>query len=300
MQMVMENLLAECPMSDAAPSSDGMDMQYMPDMLAPPGPSYKAAHHPDFLHQASMHHEDQSTAPMSLMHQQALMAAQDRGYASGLQQQPHEPLSSWCKPPDMALQSMDLSVDGFSGMQFPTSPDYGHRQRRLLSMPQPQQHASQVLLTPKVEPSDSQPSRQQGAAPAPMSAVLDQARDLLAFTHSQPKYIPEEQFTRMSAKLFNCTPEYLPHDLKPNLVGLLSCGVDSIEGYIMPGCLQLTVDALMDSHQLEAMQQVGARQAVEQLLQGQNKAFWGSDAMLVRTAYISRPVCTDLPLPAAV
>ena len=113
---------------------------------------------------------------------------------------------------------------------------------------------------------------------------MDTARDLLAFNHSQPKYIPEEHFTRMSAKLFNCTPEHLPGDLKQNLVGLLSCGVDHIEGYIAPGCLQLTVDAFVGAQQLEAMQELDARQATECLLRSRNKALWGSDAMLVSPA----------------
>jgi len=221
---------------------------------------------------------------MYLMHQQALQAARDRGYHTGLQQQqPQQPLSSWCRPPDMVPQTMNIGFDEFPSMHQPAPPDVGHRQRRLLSFSQSQQPPphGQKHFTPKLEPADDMPSVRPTAPSSQPSAVLDQARDLLKFNHNQPKYIPEEQFTRMSAKLFNCTPEHLPHDLKQNLVGLLSCGVNSIEGYIMPGCLQLTVEALVGSEQMEAMQDMSARQAVEQLLQGQNKAFWGSDAMLV-------------------
>lgn len=284
-QMVMEDLLADCSTSDPAPSSDEMGMQYLPDMLCPPtNPAFKSGHQPDYLHQPVKQHSDHGTSPMYLMHQQALQAARDRGYNTGMQQQqPLQPLSSWCRPPDMVPQTMDIGFDDSPSMHYPTPPDVGHRQRRLLSFSQsqqPQPHGLHVI--PKLEPADDMPSVQT-AAPSPQpSAVLQQARDLLKFNNYQPKYIPEEQFSRMSAKLFNCTPEHLPHDLKQNLVGLLSCGVNSIEGYIMPGCLQLTVEALVGSEQMVAMQDMSARQAVEQLLQGNNKAFWGSDAMLVQ------------------
>lgn len=281
-QMVMEDLLADCPVSDGTHSSEAMDMQYLPDLLSDDLP-FKAVPSPDYLHQVVMPQDDQRMQPMYLMHQQALQAARQTGYAQGIQQQQQQqPLSSWCKPPDTGFQSMDLGLDDYACMQYPSSPSYGHK-RRLLSVAQ--QPASQTQVMPSVTNPTPVSIKQEpvvAAATSQATAVVDQARDLLAFNHSQPKYIPEEQFTRMSAKLFNCTPDHLPHDLKQNLVGLLSCGVNSIEGYIMPGCLQLTVDALVSSVQLESMQHMGARQAVEQLLQSQNKAFWGSDAMLVQ------------------
>ena len=47
----------------------------------------------------------------------------------------------------------------------------------------------------------------------------------------------------MSAKLFNCSPEQLPSDLKANLLAMLQCGVNALEGYIRPGCLHLTLHA---------------------------------------------------------
>ena len=293
--MVMEDLLADCSTSDPAPSAGEMGMQYLPEMLCPPtNPAFKPGHQPDYLHQPAMQHSDHGTSPMYLMHQQALQAARDRGYHTGLQQlQPPQPLSSWCRPPDMVPQTMNIGFDDFPSMHHPTPPDVGHRQRRLLSFSQSQQPPphGQKHFTPKLEPADDMPSVPTAAPTSQPSAVLDQARDLLKFNHNQPKYIAEEQFTRMSAKLFNCTPEHLPHDLKQNLVGLLSCGVNSIEGYIMPGCLQLTVEALVGSEQMEAMQDMSACQAVEQLLQGHNKAFWGSDAMLVGKAECCTSLC---------
>ena len=49
----------------------------------------------------------------------------------------------------------------------------------------------------------------------------------------------------MSAKLFNCSPEQLPSDLKANLLAMLQCGVNALEGYIRPGCLHLTLHAMV-------------------------------------------------------
>ena len=50
---------------------------------------------------------------------------------------------------------------------------------------------------------------------------------------------------RLSAKLFKCTPEQLPGDLKANLLAMLQCGVNALEGYIRPGCLHLTLNAML-------------------------------------------------------
>ena len=50
---------------------------------------------------------------------------------------------------------------------------------------------------------------------------------------------------RMSAKLFKCTPQQLPGDLKANLLAMLQCGVNALEGYIRPGCLHLTLNAMV-------------------------------------------------------
>ena len=49
----------------------------------------------------------------------------------------------------------------------------------------------------------------------------------------------------MSAKLFKCTPDQLPADLKTNLLAMLRCGVNALEGYIRPGCLHLTLQAMV-------------------------------------------------------
>lgn len=288
LQMVMEDLLGDGQSSfqNPLPSSEAMDMQYLTDILSTPADLCdKPPQQLEFSQQASM---PDPITPIHLMHRQELMAARQCGYAQGQQQQQQlqPPLASWCRPPDMAVQTMDMGFDEPTFGQGLPSMQAG---RHLLSISQPEQPALQIQMAQKNSqahhPAPFAASLPTSAAAADLTSqpapVLEQAQDLLAFNHSQPKYIPEEHFTRMSAKLFNCTPEHLPGDLKQNLVGLLSCGVDHIEGFIAPGCLQLTIDAMVTAQQLEAMQDTTARQAAEQLLQGQNKAFWGSDAMLV-------------------
>lgn len=162
-----------------------------------------------------------------------------------------------------------------------SSPDLGVQQHAQ----QIQQHAQQIQQHAQHLQQRAPHARQHTAQP-PVSdsqaSVLTEARDILSFNSAQPQYVAEEQFVRMSAKLFNCTPAHLPHDLKQNLMGLLSCGVNSIEGYIMPGCVQLTLNALVTRDSYQAVHAMGVRQAFEVLMQqGNNRAFWGTDMMLV-------------------
>ena len=203
--------------------------------------------------------------------------------------------------------SMDLGMpDGYMPSSQPTSasmPAAHSTQQRLLGSDQPQQQDTQAHSgLPQLGAFSRQYAQQQlpqnaqqarhapppsSAASGPKeqpssSAVMADARNSLSFSTATPEYVADEQFVRMSAKLFNCTPAHLPHDLKQNLLGLLSCGVNSIEGYIMPGCVQLTLNAMLSPDRLVALRGIGVRKAFELLLQeGHGRAFWGNDAMLV-------------------
>ena len=232
-------------------------------------------------------------SPMYLMQQQALQSARQQGYLEGIrtqqrqhqmmqqqaqqqqqqaqqQQQQHHPQhdQAWSQAGDRLAAGFDL------GMDMKLHMDSAQPQGR---QGLPQLHST-GSFSRQAQPADSVTGRTQSQS----SSVLSEARDILSFNHSQPQYIPDEQFTRMSAKLFNCTPAHLPHDLKQNLVGLLSCGVNSIEGYIMPGCVQLTLNALLSQERYQAVRSMGVREAFDILMQDRsNRALWGSDSMLV-------------------
>lgn len=110
--------------------------------------------------------------------------------------------------------------------------------------------------------------------------VLDEALNLLTYDSSQVSYIPEETLMRFSAKLFNCTPAQLPPDLKASLVNMLSC--NAIEGYIRPGCVHLTVDALMGPEERQALATEGVRAVVERLVAAQPHPFWRQHTVLLQ------------------
>ncbi|KAL4859578.1 Teosinte glume architecture 1 [Chlorella vulgaris] len=119
-----------------------------------------------------------------------------------------------------------------------------------------------------------------GGLPPVPGSVLDEALNLLSFDSAQVAYVPEEKLVRFSAKLFNCTPAQLPSDLKASLVNMLSC--QSMEGYLRPGCVHLTVNALMGSEEHALLASSGVRAVVERLVARQPGAFWSEHAMLIQ------------------
>ncbi|KAK9862486.1 hypothetical protein WJX84_012180 [Apatococcus fuscideae] len=60
-------------------------------------------------------------------------------------------------------------------------------------------------------------------------------------------YKPHHFVSRLSLKLFNCTPADLPDDLRAQLTGWLKSAPAGAEGYMRPGCVHLTLDFLLDS-----------------------------------------------------
>ena len=72
----------------------------------------------------------------------------------------------------------------------------------------------------------------------------------------------------------------LPPDLKTSLVSMLAC--DSIEGYIRPGCVHVTVDAMMSSAARQSLAEAGLRSAVETLIASRDDGFWAERTMLLQ------------------
>ena len=86
----------------------------------------------------------------------------------------------------------------------------------------------------------------------------------------------------MSAKMFKCTPEQLPADLKANLLAMLQCGVNALEGYIRPGCVHLTLHAMLGPDAGAALQGMGVRALVNNLVAASDHTLWRSETLLVR------------------
>jgi len=97
------------------------------------------------------------------------------------------------------------------------------------------------------------------------TSVLEEALNLLVYDHSQVHYAADERLVRLSAKLFGCTPADLPADLKASLKEMLA--VDSMEGYMRPGCVHLEVNTMVNSDGQISVTDGGMHGAVERFLQ---------------------------------
>lgn len=252
------------------------------------------AQHAQQQHSMQQHSTQAHSAP------QLQLPAQAQHHLPQPPQPQHDP-SGWCQALDplpsasYSFNNMDMSMSDVLMQAVQPAADKAvsapQQKQWLIGSEQPQQHLQAYSgaslpehpTTTAPQHAQQHTAEQAGSQSQPSSmSVLAEAKDILSFHHTQPQYIADEQFVRMSAKLFNCTPAHLPHDLKQNLMGLLSCGVNSIEGYIMPGCVQLTLNALISSDKYQSVQAMGVRQAFEVLMQqGNNRAFWGTDTMLV-------------------
>ncbi|KAG7672166.1 hypothetical protein KSW81_005048 [Nannochloris sp. 'desiccata'] len=61
-----------------------------------------------------------------------------------------------------------------------------------------------------------------------------------------PKLTKEAILSTVSVKLFGCTPAELPNDLRQQLATWFNGHTASIEGYLRPGCVHLTVQATVE------------------------------------------------------
>lgn len=90
-----------------------------------------------------------------------------------------------------------------------------------------------------------------------------------------PPMSHEAKLATVSLKLFGCTPAELPADLRAQLVTWFDGQVTSMEGYLRPGCVHLTVEAVLDGNQPDHQQQQQKQEAEPQV---QNKSCCGGKA----------------------
>ncbi|KAK9835951.1 hypothetical protein WJX81_000786 [Elliptochloris bilobata] len=198
-----------------------------------------------------------------------------------------EPLTSMS---ELEALSADKGFMGLGAMP-PAMPDYSDREYAAHCMqgmysPAPHLTVAQAAGGPPEGPPRGG-AGDNGGTKAVLDAgasVLDEVRALLSYNAGPPpmEYAAEENFTRMSAKLFNCTPAQLPSDLKANLVTMLQCGVNALEGYIRPGCVHLMLHALLGEQMGSQLQKCGVRAAVKALVAGTGAEFWRQETLLIQ------------------
>jgi len=97
-----------------------------------------------------------------------------------------------------------------------------------------------------------------------------------------PAYASEHRSLRISMKLFNRTPADLPPDLRQQVTSWLAEVPPLLEGYIRPGCVHLTLHALVGRHAYDAAAKAGVQDLVRHLLRKTGCAFWRSGSYAVQ------------------
>jgi len=118
------------------------------------------------------------------------------------------------------------------------------------------------------------------------------------------EYTSEHRGLRISMKLFNRTPADLPPDLRQQVTSWLAEVPPLLEGYIRPGCVHLTLHALVGRHAYDAAAKAGVQDLVRHLLYETRCPFWWSGSyavqLLGRVAMVTdgRVECSDCGLEA--
>ena len=108
-------------------------------------------------------------------------------------------------------------------------------------------HAAQA--SPAVGPPHAQLSMAGDAAQAQLSIAAGAS----GAQPQQHSYEGSNFVTRLSVKVFNCTPQQLPEGLRGMLTGWLNSTPAAAECYIRPGCVHLTMQASTPEAELPAM-----------------------------------------------
>ncbi|CAD7701248.1 unnamed protein product [Ostreobium quekettii] len=89
------------------------------------------------------------------------------------------------------------------------------------------------------------------------------------------------RLTSLSVKVFNCTPGNLPAALRRELLNAVRGGLVP-EGYMRPGCVQLTLDVAQERATLLLNDSVN--QVVSRMVEGEDEVFWKNYHLLVQLA----------------
>ncbi|BDA46756.1 probable squamosa promoter-binding-like protein 4 at N-terminal half [Coccomyxa sp. Obi] len=177
---------------------------------------------------------------------------------------------------DTSMESLDClqDINFFAPQQSSPMPDYSDLSHA----------ATQMQATFAADPAAIDLGQAAAASKDSTAFLVEEARALLSYAgqYQAMEYTAEEHFTRMSAKMFKCTPEQLPADLKANLLAMLQCGVNALEGYIRPGCVHLTLHAMLGPDAGAALQGMGVRALVNNLVAASDHTLWRSETLLIQ------------------
>ncbi|KAI3423834.1 hypothetical protein D9Q98_009670 [Chlorella vulgaris] len=153
----------------------------------------------------------------------------------------------------------------------PASASWGAEQLQLQQQPASLQLATSIMRQQVFDPLDAllplqqQPpdahhlARYAGASsqqPATMQRQAYGAPAMPAAAAQRASQAPASPtLATVSVKLFGCTPEELPLGLRDHLRGWFDGSVHGMDGYLRPGCVHLTVQALLSGYAAERLTQ---------------------------------------------
>lgn len=179
--------------------------------------------------------------------------------ASAPQDDPLQDLLSWqlppleenCRPPTSDFDQALAFMQANSASAYP-HPAAAFALPQQQQQPQPAQHLlAQSFVTPPPGRSAALPNLSSGRPAGSQVGVTQNSPQALPVYQSMPAAAQQQPYTasnaalRMSVKLFNCTPAQLPSTLRESVTGWLGSTPAEVEGYIRPGCVHLTVQAVV-------------------------------------------------------
>ena len=229
-------------------------------------------------------------------------AAAGQGLASVPQDDPLQDVLSWQLP--AVEESCRPTMSGFDqALTFMQAGSAGANPAATSALPQQQPaHQQPTTKTSVLDPPF--PSMNVSSATCSSIGFNPDSRQALPSYHSmsiaaqqQQPYTASNAAVRLSVKLFNCTPAQLPSNLRESVTGWLGSTPANVEGFIRPGCVHLTVQAIVPAHSdVQPGSQgnskpretpapaaaVGVKQVVDHLLASSKQDIWHQSTMVVQ------------------
>ncbi|GAB4817623.1 hypothetical protein N2152v2_004669 [Parachlorella kessleri] len=194
-------------------------------------------------------------------HAQQLLEEEDPGLLQSLLEDIEAPSPAAAQHAEGAAVPAAWQSPGAAPFQ-PVSPlPSGYIHHSTASYPLAADHpaAQQAAHLPSLPSHSSNPSLPQQQPMGASSYALASGLVAPGGPAALPPPDPLATLTKVSVKLFGCTPNELPSDLRQQVSGWLGGSVAGLDGYIRPGCVHLTVQAIVHPG-AQQQQQGGGRE----------------------------------------